>query len=352
MRRYMLMLLLLLCLSVPLSAQETGDNSPQIDTFAFEARWSPDGTMLGVGSLDGAWLFDLSDPDAEPRQFFPGQMVYVVAFDPLRPQFAVVPDEEDAPVQSVYVMDLETGDEVYHAPVPMADGESFNVPYELAYSPDGSQLVVLNTSQMHVLNADARGERVRRYVGTTSLPGDVYGWLSAIGFGAQGEIYVTDLGGWMHSFATVSNSANLAELGLAGAVNRIEPIPETSDLLLSHFGAVIRFNTDTNAQTVLNDPEFHPVNAIDLSPDGLTMAWGGDDEWWLVDLETGDTLMESTVDYTPDTWSERIYSINFSPDGTRVATLQTDGQLRVWDIETGESVLVTRFNNGVNQRWG
>jgi WD40 repeat protein len=249
-------------------------------------------------------------------------------------------------------MDLETGEEVYHAPIPRGLEESVTVAYELAYSPDGSQLVVLNTSKMHVLNAETRGEPLRRYTDVLFPLGDAGGWLTAIGFGAQGEIYVVDLGGWLHSFATISSTVHLANLGLAGAVDRIEPIPESSDLLLSHFGAVIRFNTETKAQTVLNDPEFHPVNAIDLSPDGLTMAWGGDDEWWLVDLESGDTLMESTVDYTPDTWSERIYSINFSPDGTQVATLQTDGQLRVWDIETGESVLVTRFNNGVNQRWG
>ncbi|MCX6101269.1 MAG: hypothetical protein NTV92_07595 [Candidatus Bipolaricaulota bacterium] len=45
-----------------------------------------------------------------------------------------------------------------------------------------------------------------------------------------------------------------------------------------------------------------------------------------------------------------VYSIAWSPDGTRIATASSDGTARIWDAQTGNQLLI--LEQGTESRWG
>ena len=72
---------------------------------------------------------------------------------------------------------------------------------------------------------------------------------------------------------------------------------------------------------------------------------GGEDKiakMW--DIKTG-TLVKEFNGHT-----QRVYTLDVSPDGKRLATGSSDLTVRLWDIETGESTLIlSDFTNPLYQ---
>ncbi|KIJ60531.1 hypothetical protein HYDPIDRAFT_73097, partial [Hydnomerulius pinastri MD-312] len=72
------------------------------------------------------------------------------------------------------------------------------------------------------------------------------------------------------------------------------------------------------------------VYAVDVSPDGRTIASGsGDHTVRIWDAKT-EELLHALVH------EDSVWSVHISPDSKRVASGSRDKSLRVWDIETGE----------------
>ena len=72
------------------------------------------------------------------------------------------------------------------------------------------------------------------------------------------------------------------------------------------------------------------INGIEYSPDGTQFAVAGSIGIWIYDAHTYqeiDLLTES---------SEYVWSIAFSPDGRTLAGANSDGRVRLWDVETGQ----------------
>ncbi|MCP3975546.1 MAG: protein kinase [bacterium] len=96
------------------------------------------------------------------------------------------------------------------------------------------------------------------------------------------------------------------------------------------------------------------LREIALSPNGSTLATASlDDTVKVWDLASGDLLL-TLVGHTNQVWK-----VDFSPDGERIATGSTDGTARVWNAATGE--LLTRIDvtpaaadpdaSGISQVW-
>ncbi|KIM19665.1 hypothetical protein M408DRAFT_31025 [Serendipita vermifera MAFF 305830] len=77
------------------------------------------------------------------------------------------------------------------------------------------------------------------------------------------------------------------------------------------------------------------VNSVSFSPDGTRIVSGsGDNTIRVWDAETGETVVGPLEGHT-----NSVNSVSFSPDGRRIVSGSSDYTIQVWDAETGESVV-------------
>ena len=81
------------------------------------------------------------------------------------------------------------------------------------------------------------------------------------------------------------------------------------------------------------------LNCVAFSPDGKTLASGGQDsEIILWDIPTAQRRLSLTTQHTG-----AVYSVAFSPDGKTLATGSQDQTLRLWDANTGAHRSTLRY---------
>ena len=85
------------------------------------------------------------------------------------------------------------------------------------------------------------------------------------------------------------------------------------------------FSTMLEEHTNVSFEDRRSINSISFSPDGKTLASGGDNSGFLWNVAT-----QTKID-VPDTWDIRIAS--FSPDGKTIAGMWS-GPVHLWDIDT------------------
>lgn len=348
MRRVSLQFIVFVMLALLLPASVLAQEADSVS--AFEVRWSPDGRWIGVGSTGGVWIFDAEDFDAEPLHYAEDQAVYAVAFDPLRP-YAAFAAQDDTQVQ---VIEIETGAEVFSAATPMGEGEFSSVFYDLGYSDDGQYLSAVNTSWLYVIDAET-GERARAASYADPDFVDMRDWLTALDYNDSIDtVLVSDWHGRLLAFEVANRERpEIYQLGIEYGLYRFEILPETDQVLLHGSNALHTYDLTTEALDMLTDPAVL-VYGFDLSSDAELVAVGSETVWLLYDLAENSVAAEFESEFDPAMeTTPRIYSLAFSPDGDRVVTLQTDGQLKVWDATTGEVLAVlSDFMRGGSQRWG
>ena len=84
------------------------------------------------------------------------------------------------------------------------------------------------------------------------------------------------------------------------------------------------------------------VYSVAFSPDGSRLATGSvDGRAWIWDADTGHEL----TSLRHGNW---VWSVAFSPDGTRLATGGQDGRARIWDADTGHELTSLRHSGWVS----
>ena len=79
------------------------------------------------------------------------------------------------------------------------------------------------------------------------------------------------------------------------------------------------------------------VFAVAVSPDGSSVAWGAGPHVRLSDLKTGKEI-RLFKGHTPTVWS-----VAFSPKGTRLLSVGDDGTMRLWEVKSGKQLDVFRL---------
>jgi WD40 repeat protein len=139
--------------------------------------------------------------------------------------------------------------------------------------------------------------------------------------------------------------------GHTDAVNAVRFLPASTvggaprALTTGRDGALIVWDLDagleltrlTNAQR----PASSALYAIDVSPDGLLLAAGGDDQ-----VVTVWNIGDSSIVATLRGHGRSIRAVAFSPDASRVVSGTVNGDIFLWDIATGETI---RTFNGHNR---
>ena len=164
--------------------------------------------------------------------------------------------------------------------------------YEIAYSPDGSQLAVASTIGIWIYDAHT-GEELNLFTGHTEV-------VTSMAFSPDGQMLAS--GSWDSTIILWDVS--------------------TGDLLRTLTGHT-------------------SVVSVSFSPDGQTLASGSSDNTLLLwDVGTGETLRTLTGH------TDRVNSVSFSPEGQTLASGSRDNTLLLWDVGTGETLRTLTEHTG------
>jgi WD40 repeat protein/class 3 adenylate cyclase len=267
---------------------------------------------------------------------------------------------------SVHIWDAETGELIRQISMPIGiTGNIYDMALTVQWSPDDRYLLTMCGDRFFLGSQDydlflwdvESGQQVmtlevqnatQSSTGGLGTAGAVH-FTTGAGAAYAGDGRVATLGG--------DNTALVWETMLAGqpvvlrghtqAVNAVAWSPDFTRLATASEDGTTRVWEAGSGQEALQfTGHTGAVNQVAWSPDGNLIATAGDDgAIWLWDGVSGEQI--SVIQVAPAggiiNASDRIvYSLAWSPDGSRIASGSGDGYIRLWEVGSTELILTLK----------
>jgi len=212
--------------------------------------------------------------------------------------------------------------------------------YAVDYDPNRGIVVTGDSGGTVIAWELNTGREVSRYVGSSNR-------ILALDISPDGSSLVTVLWntGAIWDMAFVQEPRPII-VGQFDYVNFPRFAPDGESIYVGGLGVYSRWRLGENGSSPMIAYE-QRIRTLDVSPDGRFLAISieesreSDFSLYLIDADTGETIREFEGLETAANF------IDFSPDGSRIATGSFDQTARIWDVETGEQLHVLTGHTGV-----
>ncbi len=278
-------------------------------------QFSPDGSLLALGSNIGVWLYDVKT--GQELSMYPGNC-QSIAFSPDGLSLASSGRSSE---NELVIWDVSTRPkQILTEPQPAAAVLRFD---------DNKTLVSLNKSRDNINRLDINTGRSS--VTPIGIPPSSF--LSEPYALSHDKLAVGNQDGTIDLWETTSGEsyATYGESGYSKHVFTLAFSPDGTRLASGGEDTLVRlWNILGDDEPIILQKHTEWVNVLAFSPDGKKLASGSTDRTvQLWDTSTGERLMTFTGHING------ITALTFAPNGTTLASASADGTVRFWNTDNG-----------------
>jgi WD40 repeat protein/DNA-binding SARP family transcriptional activator len=308
-------------------------------------EWSPDGSRLVTASEDGtAKVWEVFETEGREQITLSAQGlsagVAKAIFSPDGTQVMT----SDTKTAATKVWDVTMGGDAEWINLPTRPNGDLFFPADVEFLPDGRRLASINEHGDIAIWGLQRGRELR----TIRVGGSE---ISSFVMTADGAMLAAGRRNGLATAWDVTTGEELFSTPHHGVLFDVEWSQDGEHLVTATLQGSIRIlNASGEVIRKLNEEGKIALYSARFSPDGrlvvtVVRPWRGgsqDFRQTIWDWETGKVV--GSIE--PGDGRNDTYRAVFDPTGSRVATNGTDGLPRIWDVETGRSVVVLAAHPG------